>query len=44
MKGVIFCLIPLFTGMLFLLMENGLLKTIKKEIAVARRVIAAGRS
>lgn len=44
MKGVIFCLIPLFTGMLFLLMENGLLKIIKKEIAVARRVIAAGRS
>ena len=44
MKGVIFCLIPLFTGMLFLLMENGFLKIIKKEIAVARRVIATGRS
>ncbi len=44
MKGVIFCLIPLFTGMLFLLMENGFLNIIKKEIAVARRGIAAGRS
>ena len=44
MKGVIFCLIPLFTGMLFILMENGFLKIIKKEIAVARRVIATGRS
>lgn len=44
MKGVIFCLVPLFAGMVFLLMENGFLKIIKKEIAVARRAIAAGKS
>ncbi|MCI9079211.1 MAG: DUF1275 domain-containing protein [Lachnospiraceae bacterium] len=36
MKGVIFCLIPLFMGMLLLLIESGFLKIVKKEIAAIK--------
>lgn len=44
MKGVIFCLLPLLAGMMFLLMEEGKLSVIRKEIAAAKRVIATGKA
>lgn len=43
MKGVLFCLVPLFMGIFFILMENGFYSMIKKEIDVARGAIPAGR-
>lgn len=44
MKGVIFCLVPLLAGMMFLLMEEGKLAGIRREIAAARRIIATGKA
>jgi len=44
MRGVIFCLVPLLTGMLFLEMDNGGFAGVKKELTAARRIIAAGKS
>ena len=44
MKGIIFCLVPLLTGMLFLEMENGGFAGVKKELAAAKRIIVAGKN
>jgi len=44
MKGIIFCLIPLFMGIFFLAIRNGIFIGIKREIAAARRTIVTSRS
>lgn len=43
MKGVIFCLVPLLAGMLFIAMRYGIFTGVKRKFAAAGRVVAAAQ-